>query len=284
MSRGYNGAYPRFQFLITKSINDWNVFGIVIKEDIVMSFWSEWFDFLKLRDLLVLIIITSVFMFLDIFGFKIGKEAYFYTLSTISQTLAALIGIIAIFIIFKLEMLKNERNNSVLRLKNLFSSDLMKCGGSYCTKEPYKNLFITIGKYYDDSTIDGQILNKLSSNLAEINSNYPHQPQMKEIIKILTDSIYDIDKIDDHIKNIPIKFKYPASFGFAAIMLSIFVLPFGGITVPADLSLNLLNLPSSKSVVVGFIVSLTILSIFQMPRFIEYVFGLNSKSTKAVDS
>lgn len=81
--------------------------------------------------------IPIIFIILDILGFEIGKEAYFYTLSTISQTLAAMMGLIAIFLIFRVDretVLKNEKNTVNLpehgksKGLNEFVSDLREIG------------------------------------------------------------------------------------------------------------------------------------------------------------
>lgn len=46
-------------------------------------------------------------------------EGYFYTLSAIAQSFAAIIALSAIFVIFKLQALKNQRAEMIRKLSNL---------------------------------------------------------------------------------------------------------------------------------------------------------------------
>ena len=53
-------------------------------------------------------IIFGTFQLLSSAGYEIDKTAYYYTLSTIPQTLASLIALIAVFSIYRLENIKKE--------------------------------------------------------------------------------------------------------------------------------------------------------------------------------
>lgn len=46
-------------------------------------------------------------------------NGYFYTLSAIAQSFAAIISLYAIFAVYKLQILKNEKNELIIRLKNI---------------------------------------------------------------------------------------------------------------------------------------------------------------------
>ena len=50
------------------------------------------------------------FSYLNSQGYEMDANAYFYTLSTIPQTIAALIGLFGIFVILKLEDFRTENN------------------------------------------------------------------------------------------------------------------------------------------------------------------------------
>jgi hypothetical protein len=47
------------------------------------------------------------------------ENGYFYTLSAIAQSFAAIVSLYAIFAIYKLQILKNEKNELIIRLKNI---------------------------------------------------------------------------------------------------------------------------------------------------------------------
>lgn len=51
-----------------------------------------------------------LFSYLDSQGYEMDANAYLYTLSTIPQTIAALIGLFGIFVILKLEDFRKEKN------------------------------------------------------------------------------------------------------------------------------------------------------------------------------
>ena len=160
----------------------------------------------KLRDysmkkyLYVLSIIPSSFIILDYVGFEIGDNAYFYTLSTISQTLAALIGIVAIFVIFKLDMLETKRSDSVKRLEILLQSDLASCVGLNRTKERYKVICSIIDDFFTDRTIDDVVLDNYSSAITKLESESNHQCQIEDLIKYSKKPMDDINKIDGILK------------------------------------------------------------------------------------
>lgn len=52
------------------------------------------------------------------------EQGYFYTLSAIAQSFAAIIALNGIFVIFKLQALTNQRNELVLQLKTLLYKDM----------------------------------------------------------------------------------------------------------------------------------------------------------------
>ena len=227
----------------------------------------------ELWDLLInqkyyILSIFIIFTILACFDFKIGKEAYFYTLSTISQTLAALIGIVAIFVIFKLDMLKTERSNSFRRLENLFRSDLSKCINPNSKDKSNKEICRIIGKVYVDFTIDDVDLNDISSAIANFDAGLKHSNPMKELIERSKNIIDNISNIDADIKKIPSNFGKLVIVVFITIILSILALPLGWLSVPIDIPSNLSNL---KLPLVASIIYLTILSFILTYQFLNNV-------------
>ena len=234
--------------------------------------WNKVYDLFKMIDYRVLFIILLSFTILAYFDFKIGKEAYFYTLSTISQTLAALIGIVAIFVIFKLDLLKTERSDSIERLDNLLKSNLVSSVAYKCRATPrYMEICTIIDNFYIDYSIDDVVFSELSTAIENLGSDVTDL-NMKIFIRRLEKIIKSIDKIDNSIKNIPLKFSKLIIVVFSTIILSILALPFGWSIVPIGIlsNLSILKLP-----VVALIVNLTVLSIFQTKHFFENV--MNSK-------
>jgi hypothetical protein len=55
-------------------------------------------------------------------------DGYFYTLSAIAQSFAAIIALNAVFVIFKLQTLKNQRAELIKKLSNLRLEDMIKNG------------------------------------------------------------------------------------------------------------------------------------------------------------
>ena len=220
--------------------------------------------------------ILSIFTFFTIlacFDFKIGKEAYFYTLSTISQTLAALIGIIAIFVIFKLDRLKTERSDSFENLKRMCDSlDHGNLMGEFHMDKYYSKIHEVVKKQVLGSLTDEVLLTMLSDAIGNFVINEEHSEVTNSLIEGLKNMIDKIHKIDRHIENIPRKFGSLTIVIFIPIILSILALPLGWFIVPIDIlsNLSILKLPF-----VVYIVYLTIVSIFQTKQFLDYAINSN---------
>lgn len=256
--------------IVTKLLK--NTLTDKIKMTTMNGIWSKVCDLIKMLDYHLLFIILLSFTILAYFDFKIGKEAYFYTLSTISQTLAALIGIVAIFVIFKLDLLKTERSDSIERLENLLKSDLVGSVVQQCRTTPrYMEICAVIDNFYIDYSIDDVVFGELSTAIENLGSDVINL-DMNKFIRRSEKIIKNIGKIDNSIKNIPLKFSKLIIVVFSTIILSILALPFGWSIVPIGIisNLSILKLP-----VVALIVNLTVLSIFQTKRFFENV--MNSK-------
>lgn len=236
------------------------------------SIGHELWDFHKKQKYYILSIFTS-FTILACFDFKIGKEAYFYTLSTISQTLAALIGIIAIFVIFKLDRLKTERSDSFTNLgimcNNLHNSNR---SSEFHTHKCYEEMRKVL-----DKQVLGSLTNEdLLTNLFDATENFviikEHPEGTNSLIEGSIQIMDKIHTINKHIENIPQKFGSLTIVVFIPIILSILALPLGWFFVPIDIlsNLSILKLPF-----VVYIVYLTIVSIFQTKQFLDYAINSN---------
>lgn len=233
----------------------------------INQIWKKVCDSFKMRDFLILFVGLLFFTILSYFGFKIEKNAYFYTLSTISQTLAALIGIIAIFVIFKLEALKKERINNFRYLNVLFDVHESLVNDN-CNKEPYKDICAIVTDWLKVTMSDDIMLKTLSDAMGGSNQRAKCSNDVDIFIgktKVVVDKIIEIDV---HIREIPGKFIDLTKVVLCTIILSILALPLGWFIVPIGIlsSLSILKLPA-----VAFIVYLSILSIYQSTKFLDSV-------------
>jgi hypothetical protein len=71
--------------------------------------------------------IPIIFLILGSLGYSINDQAYFYTLSTISQTLGAILGISVIFLTFNLQNLESRKNEYLNQLMELIPLDDPDC-------------------------------------------------------------------------------------------------------------------------------------------------------------
>jgi heme exporter protein D len=53
-------------------------------------------------------------------------DGYFYTLSAIAQSFAAIIALSAVFVIYKLQVLKNQQTELIKKLRNIKLRDMTK--------------------------------------------------------------------------------------------------------------------------------------------------------------
>lgn len=205
----------------------------------------------------VLFFIPLLFAILGLFKFEIGKEAYFYTLSTVAQSLAALIGIIAVFIIFKIDKLNSQREYNLDLLKNKIS--VMYNQKKYTTK--YSSL--TELTFIDSKE---ELFDKIVTILTKINDSDENIiNELKRIVNI-------INEVNEKGKKIRMRFRRPLIFGLVAIMVSILILPFGWIVTPFTIDFignYLFNI--LKMGLVGYIIFLALISIFQIISLIEEI-------------
>lgn len=216
----------------------------------------------------ILLIIPILFFILGLCKFEIGKEAYFYTLSTVAQSLAALIGIIAVFIIFKFDKLKSERKDNLNMLKIKINkyhwirklrhaeppySSLIKLAVIDSEEELFSKMVLTLKKIHD---IDKEFWPSEFENIVD---------ELDKIVK----HINETDEIEKKIRE---GFNLPLSLGILAILLSILILPFGWIIVPAPIDFPSSNL--LKMIYVGIIIYLASTSIFRIALLLDDILGL----------
>lgn len=155
------------------------------------------------------IVIIIFYMILNSLNYSISGQAYFYTLSTISQTLAALIGIISIFIIYRLQLLKSEKSQYIEQLRYLSSKDW------FIEKFPFLKL-------EDDKYLKTNIDIVLKAIKTEITQDQHEFQRIALLLNFntITTSLYLLH------------FSHPFRMGAVTIIISIFLLPFGSMILP----------------------------------------------------
>jgi len=186
--------------------------------------------------------IQIVFLLLYCFKYTIDEQAYFYTLSTISQTLAALIGIIGIFLIFRLQILKSNKFEYTSQLRKLISEKKL-------TK---LHPFIDLDASYSDNELLKTANNIFENRLSEATQS----PELDEFYSIVVNIRENKSKYENYKKSISVSM----FIATLAIIMSIIVLPFGSIKLP-DKNIFLLGSPLYM---VGTVVSITVAALFAL--------------------
>jgi len=193
-------------------------------------------DWFKKYHPTIFLSVPIIFGILGLSNFEIGKEAYFYTLSTVAQSLAALIGIIGVFCIFRIDKLSSQRKDCLSLLYKRIGY-FGGFGGVQQLRYSTTPFYPLINLFKIDSK--EELLDEIIPVLEEINKidekSQHDELHIKELNK-LVDSIKEIEKKD---KQIRMMFNQPASFGLLAITISILILPFGWIGIPFVTSITI---------------------------------------------
>lgn len=156
-------------------------------------------------------------------GFKITEPAYYYTLSTIAQTLAAMIAFTGMFVVFRLQILKDKRENLYNELEYLAKKAKDEPHPAYIEVPPYYNELFNLYDLDDETRI--KRLSIFLGNISQINTNLiPHE--IRGLIKDVEKKIKQINEIKgeySETKNIMI---IASICSIATIMTSIFLLGF----------------------------------------------------------
>lgn len=202
-----------------------------------------------------LIILYSWYLYLK--GTEASTEAYYYTLSTISQSIAALVAFEAMFLFYRLEILENKKQYLYEKLKNRTKS---------ASQEPHLN-YEHVPPYYDDlyklEYLDRErLFEKLSSLLIEmdkVRQFIPSDSNLKNLIKDYQEIKKEIDEINKQKYEKKILIKNPIIFSGATIFSSIFFLATGQIWLSKREQLFILGLVVALSAytILGIVKSLT---------------------------
>ena len=187
------------------------------------------------------IIIILLFGYLLRNNYSINEQAYFYTLSTIPQTLAALIGFIGIFVVFRLQIVHSKNFGD---LKNL--RDLISRGGAM-EAHPFTRL--------DPHDNDDALLKTANIIFEKYQKEAQHLPpeEVNEFCRIVSDlrkNNFDIIYYKESIW-------FPVLIGTFGIIISTISLPFGHILLPD----NVIYHSSFPFIAIGLSLAFTIAAI-----------------------
>lgn len=213
-------------------------------------FWMNnkyilWFK--KYISIISFFVINIFFYILYFYGYSINDQAYFYTLSTISQTLAALIGIISGFIIYRLQLLKSDKSENMNQLADF----VYKKG----LNEKFPRL--------DDNLSDDQLMKILHVIKKEFKEE-GLTPEIRRITLKLMKSILESKMYKEH-------FSFPLRTGAFVIILCFILLSLGQITLPEKSLFPIFN----TTFIVGQVVALSILVVLSITESLIDIFEIN---------
>lgn len=142
-----------------------------------------------------------IFFLVSVFEQTKMTQGYFYTLSAIAQALAAIVALNTVFVIYKFQILKNQRDELFMQLRQLLLRD---------GKLPAVEI---------ENMTDEEVL----SFSRGITGGYVN------ILKRFKETLIAFDQNIGFSKNISKWVKLTLSFNIATIMFSLVFLPWGGL-------------------------------------------------------
>jgi len=191
--------------------------------------------------ILSFLIIFSIFVIIDYLDWSLSNNAYFYTLSAISQTIAALVGFIGMFTIFRFQEIQSKKNQlskeldrlGVKRLNNI--DEIQKFG-----QDSFFDFFEMDNFSYDEWIIQ----------LTNLCGKYIEDDKKDDFFRVT----YELRKARRDTEYYKKTISFPILLGVIAMILSILFLSLGEIEVPE----NITSLSFSPLLIVGLVVSIAI--------------------------
>lgn len=215
---------------------------------------------------LITLIVPLFFIVLASLGFSISENAFFYTLSSVSQTLAALIGIIGAFTIFHVSKLEDVIKRLTESLSNRLQ-DYPYCGsGTDIRKQKF------VDKIYDYS--DGSsFLENVEFFITHLDKTGIEKGNHEINIEIVLNKTIEAIRIRDNLKQ---SFYIPLKYGVVAIISSLLLLSLGKIRYPSqpivllpDFIVDAVFLEQLKLVFIGLILYFTFVSIISSIIYLD---------------
>lgn len=197
-------------------------------------------------DLFITFELTIVtLLFISAFNLIPAKDTLFWLSSTIAQSFLAFIGVIAIFLIYKINNVREKR----LRVIETIEKKL---------KEYDKIFYLEKRDYNSHKEIEEEINEKIHFDNWFSNANL--EGNLSGILTYLYREFYFLKQIEQNIKE---EVFYPIYYNVCLFILSISILSFGYSISTSDISLSW-----------AFILLLIIFSIITLLRDVEFIKGL----------
>lgn len=205
-----------------------------IKEDTDNFYIS----FIKYKNSIIcFFVIIIFFIILNLSNYSINDQAYFYTLSTLSQTLAALIGIIGMFLIFRLQLLQSKKSDYIKELRNLI----------------FKKWFIDKFPFFDLYSSDSKLM---EDSIYILNNELENGSFTKEELEFRT-IVFELQLNSHKFQIYKLYISFPFRIGAISILISIILLPLGQILIPEKSIFPIF----STTIAIGVVVAISIASI-----------------------
>lgn len=207
------------------------------------------------------LIVFPIFVILGLYGFKIPNDAYFYTFSTIAQTLAALLAFIGMFVVSKLDKIKTDGEKCLNDIESIYDTQL----------KPHKDTYEPQTTYYELCNIECMNSKELIDNISELllklkTTPADHHPgRLKHPISKLNYCISSIERNKNLHHNLRKRYDTSLSFGFTAITISIISLSLGWVYKPG---INF-NIHSVQMIPLSFAIYFALVSIYGLALIFE---------------
>jgi hypothetical protein len=159
-------------------------------------------------------------------GVKINLNAYYYTLSTISQSVAALVAFAGMFLVYRLQIMELKRVDLYKQLEKLAEKAKNEPHLPYADVPPYYNKLFHL---YDlDNKKRIAELSLFFIELSKIDRIYVPN-ELKDLIENFEEIKKEIDKIEKNYSEKKGLIENPLMYSILTVMVSIFFLAFGEI-------------------------------------------------------
>lgn len=183
----------------------------------------------RILEIILYLTVILTFAYFIIKGTKIESNAYYYTLSTISQTLASMIAFTGMFLLYRLQIVENERVSLSEQLEEV-SSNAINYPPFKCTL-PSPNYDILYKLYNLNHEERYKEVVEYFKGLSGINENLFPQ----EVRNLIAEYKKIKEKLDNNLKShsdAKKLMKNPLIYSFSAIGLSIIFLSMGEFIFP----------------------------------------------------
>lgn len=182
----------------------------------------------------VTVFAISGFLISSLFKLTMNKDVWFWFFSSIAQSFAALVGLVALFLFFQLESYNKTREKNIEIIRSLIS----ELGEDFCKYFTFCDYLYT-GKIQFDR-IDKLIpkVEGIATQEGEVEFHGKDIKPIAQFILVAWTEIKELKRKKDHIKN---RMRILIEHTVPIIILSIFIIPFGSVNTEDSLMLALWN-------------------------------------------